>query len=459
MSSYANSRNQQRKAAGPSSDWVSFSGDASIASKRSRSSIPVAVYEWPMDEKKNDIERGQQTVVMARKRKEDIEVVLERTKAPSTKSKSSSESRFSLPLSRKKNTRYQSMDDEDEDVMRNVEANENQKDTSRILKMLQRSKKEAANVPQRQDPPASHEHDNFRYTSSHRRYIVSQLQTPPTKHPKFYPEGYPSAKTWEESDDSSKAPSDEETYEEDSRCSKILKWCLVVIAIALVVTIGFLLGQFIQQRNRSKQNQELQQQQQGVPAPTMSPGFDAPTAVDNDNTLNDTLPAWHDKSESTSVWHEENESTNVWDDSKETTAGNNEKDQREDENDSKEQKEDEKNPPATETVVNQQPSRPFFTPNEPPAKPVVTTEESTTTNNNQISSVGYDYTANSDYLVGVYYYPWHGANFHNGGGYMRKELEPKHVPALGEYNDSDPGVIAHHMKWFRQSNIGLLVTS
>jgi glycoprotein endo-alpha-1,2-mannosidase len=72
---------------------------------------------------------------------------------------------------------------------------------------------------------------------------------------------------------------------------------------------------------------------------------------------------------------------------------------------------------------------------------------------------GYDYTARSDYLIGVYYYPWHGENFHNGGGYVRKELSPRHQPALGEYNDSDPTVIAQHMKWFRQANIGLLVTS
>jgi glycoprotein endo-alpha-1,2-mannosidase len=72
---------------------------------------------------------------------------------------------------------------------------------------------------------------------------------------------------------------------------------------------------------------------------------------------------------------------------------------------------------------------------------------------------GYDYTANTDYLVAVYYYPWHGENFHNGGGYMRKELVPQHQPTLGEYNDSDPAVIAKHMRWFRQANIGLLVTS
>ena len=30
---------------------------------------------------------------------------------------------------------------------------------------------------------------------------------------------------------------------------------------------------------------------------------------------------------------------------------------------------------------------------------------------------------------------------------------------LGQYNDSDPNVIAKHMEWFRRSNIGLLVTS
>jgi hypothetical protein len=71
----------------------------------------------------------------------------------------------------------------------------------------------------------------------------------------------------------------------------------------------------------------------------------------------------------------------------------------------------------------------------------------------------YDYTANTDYLVGVYYYPWHGNNFHNGDGYLRKELVPSHQPALGEYDDSRPEVIAQHMRWFRKANIGLLVTS
>jgi hypothetical protein len=73
--------------------------------------------------------------------------------------------------------------------------------------------------------------------------------------------------------------------------------------------------------------------------------------------------------------------------------------------------------------------------------------------------LGYDYTRDTDYLVGVYYYPWHGDNFHNGQGYLRKELLPAHQPALGEYDDSRPDVIAQHMRWFRKANIGLLVTS
>eukprot|EP00536_Pseudo-nitzschia_multiseries_P001546 jgi/Psemu1/3502/gm1.3502_g len=71
----------------------------------------------------------------------------------------------------------------------------------------------------------------------------------------------------------------------------------------------------------------------------------------------------------------------------------------------------------------------------------------------------YDYRANSDYLVGTYYYPWYGDNFHRGGGYLRRDLTPPQQPALGEYDDSNPEVIAQHMKWFRQANIGLLVTS
>lgn len=73
--------------------------------------------------------------------------------------------------------------------------------------------------------------------------------------------------------------------------------------------------------------------------------------------------------------------------------------------------------------------------------------------------VGFDYTANSNYLVGTYYYPWYGNNFHDGEGYLRQDLIPQQEPALGEYNDSEADVTAQHMQWFRQANIGLLVTS
>jgi hypothetical protein len=69
------------------------------------------------------------------------------------------------------------------------------------------------------------------------------------------------------------------------------------------------------------------------------------------------------------------------------------------------------------------------------------------------------FPVDSPYLVGVYYYPWHGSNFHNGGGYLRKDLIPPQAPALGEYDDSKPDTIAQHLRWSRQANIGLWVTS
>lgn len=71
----------------------------------------------------------------------------------------------------------------------------------------------------------------------------------------------------------------------------------------------------------------------------------------------------------------------------------------------------------------------------------------------------YDYTANTNYTVGAYYYPWYGEDFHRGQDYLRRDLIPPQRPALGEYNDSDADVITQHMEWFRQANINLLVTS
>lgn len=67
--------------------------------------------------------------------------------------------------------------------------------------------------------------------------------------------------------------------------------------------------------------------------------------------------------------------------------------------------------------------------------------------------------------VGVYYYPWWGEDFHRGNvdnpdNYLRSQLiEPQQLPALGEYDDREPTVIAKHLSWSRQNNIGLWVTS
>ena len=67
--------------------------------------------------------------------------------------------------------------------------------------------------------------------------------------------------------------------------------------------------------------------------------------------------------------------------------------------------------------------------------------------------------ASSSVLVGAYYYPWYGNDFHHHGGYLRKFLSPRQSPSLGEYDDSLPSTVAQHLAWSRQANIGLWVTS
>jgi len=62
-------------------------------------------------------------------------------------------------------------------------------------------------------------------------------------------------------------------------------------------------------------------------------------------------------------------------------------------------------------------------------------------------------------LVGAYYYPWYGKNFHNEDGYLRSQLVPPQLPTLGQYNDANAATISQHLKWSRQANIGLWVTS
>lgn len=65
---------------------------------------------------------------------------------------------------------------------------------------------------------------------------------------------------------------------------------------------------------------------------------------------------------------------------------------------------------------------------------------------------------NKGAMVGVYYYPWYGSDFH-GGKYVREKLLPRQFPSLGEYNDKQCEVIAQHLVWSRTSNIKLWATS
>ena len=66
---------------------------------------------------------------------------------------------------------------------------------------------------------------------------------------------------------------------------------------------------------------------------------------------------------------------------------------------------------------------------------------------------------NSDYTVGVYYYPWHSNDFHRGQGYLRRVLMPTQLPVLGEYNDRSSNTIRKHLEWTRGANVNLWVTS
>jgi glycoprotein endo-alpha-1,2-mannosidase len=61
--------------------------------------------------------------------------------------------------------------------------------------------------------------------------------------------------------------------------------------------------------------------------------------------------------------------------------------------------------------------------------------------------------------VGAYYYPWHSNDFHRDGGYLRDQLIPRQQPALGEYDDTRPEIVAQHLAWSRQANINLWLTS
>mmetsp|Transcript_25606 Transcript_25606/g.62807 ORF Transcript_25606/g.62807 Transcript_25606/m.62807 type:complete len:539 (-) Transcript_25606:122-1738(-) len=62
-------------------------------------------------------------------------------------------------------------------------------------------------------------------------------------------------------------------------------------------------------------------------------------------------------------------------------------------------------------------------------------------------------------VVGAYYYPWHADDFHRGDGYLREHLTSPQLPVLGEYDDREDHVIHMHLRWSRQANINLWITS
>jgi|GEM_PF-820735 len=60
----------------------------------------------------------------------------------------------------------------------------------------------------------------------------------------------------------------------------------------------------------------------------------------------------------------------------------------------------------------------------------------------------------SNITIGVFYYPWYTGNFQKT---LREQLGQ--APALGDYHSSHADVIAQHLAWSQQANIGLWIAS
>jgi len=60
--------------------------------------------------------------------------------------------------------------------------------------------------------------------------------------------------------------------------------------------------------------------------------------------------------------------------------------------------------------------------------------------------------------IGVYYYPWHGSDFH-GGKYLREFLNPPQFPSLGEYDDTQGATIQQHYEWTLYAQISVWIAS
>lgn len=64
----------------------------------------------------------------------------------------------------------------------------------------------------------------------------------------------------------------------------------------------------------------------------------------------------------------------------------------------------------------------------------------------------------SDYVVGVYYYPWYYAD-RWPGQYLRGQTIPPQPPMLGEYDSRDTSVIRQQLRWSEEYGIDLWVMS
>jgi glycoprotein endo-alpha-1,2-mannosidase len=81
---------------------------------------------------------------------------------------------------------------------------------------------------------------------------------------------------------------------------------------------------------------------------------------------------------------------------------------------------------------------------------------------NQTRISSFTSSTNITVTVGVYYYPWHGSDFHRGtrnDGYLRNQLQPPQQPMLGEYDDTRDDIIEQHLLWSQQAHVSLWICS
>jgi len=477
-----------------SSDWASFppfndekSTNTTTSCKKSStikaktSRVVSDSDSWPLDEIMNDIEKQMDAqsyamVDMARQM-ENIEVILSDARSRRSKSK--------LPSTRSRLSRDVSVENDDETYINESQSRDHihmdkfSRDKHCDIHVLQKRsefkgengdstfpndpKPKATSVIPREDlvPPNQIQSPGYFRNqvlttsslpppdaSTSRESPIAQLKLPTpvddragalSKLDNPDSKNFQSSFTWDESVSSQRSiPSNDEVPDSEessisgkSSLSRKIKCFLAILAIILVASIGIVLGLWAQGKKYSNSRSEFSPVQH-TPQLSESPAIGVPSDLNN--------PVGGINGENNS-----NQESYQNDVATKTPEGMMDEVLYSDESIAKEDLPTiEPTSVANGITPTETPSRSSLAVNEP----IVDTSDSP-----------YDYTAGTDFLVGVYYYPWHGERFHNGGGYMRNELIPRHLPALGEYNDSDPRVVAQHMKWFRQANIGLLVTS